>query len=488
MKASRKKPYSSNALSKHVATPLFQADVRQTRHAPQIPVSDGSSDGQGTSALRFLELPQELRDMVYVYLLCPHIDGTRHRKHEKIRHYGLEPAILRTCKQVCEEASKVLYTKNGTVLIRLDAQADQALDQPGAFQGCPIAQVECGSTGGLPVLTMEISVPQKSRAKAKSVPTKEVVFIGFLSALPNICRFISSCWSVGTFKLVVHMEKFIARPPENRSQTISDCLESLCEARKLGVAVILIESPHKRKAAKIARLMTTNMGTFDDALSIACAYEARVLRYFKEERWNDARDTLENALGFFDRVRAMRLIETRKKYEYELSLEKGRELEVRRINTQWIYVSCCLRIGRTGDVHHQIGEMFHTSRRRCTMTQQKGYWDREADAHYAIGKAYEIDGAVNSAVYSFLEALVSAPGHIEADRAVDQLEERVKSSSKPKDMVAKLNIECVLKEVRHRMPDGHLTEDQNNDLISSFIATCGEIEALIDPFSSVSAI
>lgn len=77
-----------------------------------------------------------------------------------------------------------------------------------------------------------------------------------------------------------------------------------------------------------------------------------------------------------------------------------------------------------------------------------------------------IDGTLNSAVYSFLQALLSAPGHTEADQAVDHLEERVTSSSKPEDVMARFNIACVLKEVRHRESDLYgLTEDQEKDLL-----------------------
>ena len=119
------------------------------------------------------------------------MDGTRHGCHEKIRDYGLEPAVLRTCKQVCHEAWRVLYTKNGTVLIRMDAQVYDIVQtarsraRPAFPEVYPIARVGCGNVGGVPVLTVEISVLGKYQAKGNFVPGYQVVFIGILSALPK---------------------------------------------------------------------------------------------------------------------------------------------------------------------------------------------------------------------------------------------------------------------------------------------------------------
>lgn len=216
-----------------------------------------------------------------------------------------------------------------------------------------------------------------------------------------MCVFLTAFWNAGILKLVVHMERRIGRRPETHLQTLSDCLESLSEARGPGRASILIEPQHSATAGKVAKLLITDVVTFEDVSRITCAYEARVLRHLKEKRWNGARDTLQSALDFLDlqqyRLRASRLIGATDKRRYEL--------EVKMIDIQWNYVTCCLKVGRKGDVHHQVRQMFrYWSPQNRTSAQEEGYWGRVADAHYAIGKAYVINEAFNFAVYSFLQA------------------------------------------------------------------------------------
>lgn len=433
-------------------------------------------------------LPQELREKVYEGLLCRHIDGTKHRRHEKIRDYGLEPAILRTSKRVCEEASRVLYSKNGTALIRMDAQAygifrmARSKSLPKFPEIYPVARVKCNKIGGVPALEMEISVLPQSGRKEELVADEQIVFIGFLPALPKICKFITSCSSMARlqlpakFQLVVNMEKPIGRSVENREKLLADCFESLCEVRGLGRAVIVRDRQHGATAAKMVDLMVKRMNNVGDFVSRARAYEARVLRQMKETRWNDARDTLDNALDVFGWLDYFRASES-----VSLTMESSHEVETMLIDMRWNHITCCLKVGRTGDVRHEICQMFrYWPKRRRSRAVQEGYWDRVADAHYAIGKAYMIDGAPDLAVYSFLQALLTEPGHIETDEAVDHLEVRVKTSPNPGDVMAKTFIECVLKEVRHQAPDHHpLTEDQEKKLGPGFHATYMEIQGLL---------
>ena len=398
------------------------------------------------------------------------MDRRRHRRHEKIRHYRLEPAILRTCKQVYDEASRVLYTKNDLVLIRLEAQAYENLQKigqigPSGMQTSriheskrfstfpaiyPIAQVKCGKVGVLPVVKMNVSVLPQHRARGKKRRNKEVVFIGFLPALSKIASFLASCWYRERLQVVVDMERLVGRSLERRQWMMEDCLERLCAARGLGKAIILTDAQHSAAASKTAKvMMMTRLSSKDKERE----YEARASRQLKDQKWDDARDTLENALNFCGS----------------------------KINMRWDHISCCLKLGRTGDVHYQIRQMFkHCSPRDQTPAQKECYWARKADAYCAIGTAYVIDGALNSALYSFLQALLATPGHVEADQAIDRLEARVTSSTKPEDVMVKLNVEWITKEVRHQFIGQQcLDKGRVDELIQGFRGTYREIRSVL---------
>ncbi|KAL9070668.1 MAG: hypothetical protein Q9161_004722 [Pseudevernia consocians] len=389
-----------------------------------------------------MDLPPELRQIVYEELLCPHEDRRQHRRYARIRDYGLEPAIIRTCKQVYEEGLRVLYAKNNTFFLQMDKYAHQNLrgsQFPESPTGLPVAKVDCGKFGGGSVVTMDVSRFDLNLPKARKVgrpkkskmgnklPERQFGFIGFLSALPKFCRLLASCSQVGNLQL------------------------------------------------EIAAFMTTEQDMIKEAPRIADAYESRVSNQMNQKRWDDARETLLNALDFFDLLRT--------KYRLIPSIAGGTRvcpLEAKLIDMQWKHIHCCLEVRRTGNVHYLIRHMFSVySSTHITPARKEGYWDRLADAHCAIGKAYVMDGYSNPALYSFFQALVVTPGHAETDKAIDDLEEMVKSSSKPDDVMARLNIEDVLKEVRHQ-ESGRcgMTEDGEEEICSRFRATNREFKGL----------
>ncbi|KAF2251506.1 hypothetical protein BU26DRAFT_284493 [Trematosphaeria pertusa] len=64
----------------------------------------------------FFRLPAELRNQVYVELLCPDavkLKDLARRNRDKnlgVRHSNLHPAILSTCRKIHQEAQRLLYT------------------------------------------------------------------------------------------------------------------------------------------------------------------------------------------------------------------------------------------------------------------------------------------------------------------------------------------------------------------------------------------
>ena len=452
----------------------------------QAPLPDNSGEDPNTAQFRFMDLPPEVRDNVYEKLLCPHVNRKEHRKFKGIGDYNLEPAILRTCKLVCEEGSRILYGKNDTFLIQLDESA--LFIQHETWFDLPIARLKDGEAGDRSVLTMGferyVTKPRRSKRtkkarKCKKSSQKPLVFIGLLSALPRVCRFLTTTYGLRELQLDVHMERPVARSPEHREKILLYCLQYFQEARGFGNAIIFTEPEYSDEAAQIADLMTTQLDSVAEALRIARAYESRVSKQMKDKRWDEARETLQNALEFFG------LLQEHRGPVYLMSSTLGRiiqqcPLEEKMIDMQWKFIFCCLEAGQTGDLRYQVRKMFPRHSGMHTPAQQDAYQRREADAHCANGKAYEIDGAPNSAVYSFLQAMMCAPGHVEADEAIDHLEERVKFSSSPEDLMAKLNIEVVLKRFRHQGSGcDPLTKVEAKAVNRGFTATVHQVESYL---------
>ena len=455
---------------------------------PQAPIPDNSGEDSNTAQFRFMDLPPEVRHNVYEKLLCPHVSRKVHREYKRVRDYNLEPAILRTCKLVCEEGSRILYGKNDTFLIQMDEFAYDAINHDEPWFNLPTARLIDGEAEDKAVLTMEIeqhvAKPSKSKRtkkarKCKKPLQKQFVFIGLLSAIPKVCRLLTSTHDALDLQLDVHMERPIARSPERRQEILSYCFQYFQEARGLGNATIFTEPEYSNEAAQIADLMTTRLDSVTEALRIARAYESRVSKKMKEKRWDDARETLQNALEYFDLLQG-NLSPVDLMSSSGSGIIEQCPLEGIMIDMQWKHILCCLEVGKTGDVRYQFREMFPRYGSMHTPAQQDAYQRREADAHCANGKAYEIDGVPNSAVYSYLQALMCAPGHVEADEAVDHLEERVKSSASPEDLMAKLNIEVVLKKFRHQGSGcDPLTKVEAKEVARGFTATLHQIEKFL---------
>ncbi len=449
-----------------------------------------------------MDLAPELRNEVYKSLLCPHPDGSQYRPKEKIRDYGMEPAILRTSKQVYKEASRVLYGCNDLFLIRTDAHIYKLLKETeyhNFLEDFPITKVHSGKTDRVPVVILELSMLEKYLPKEKplkkktqkgkkgkmanrqsdkaAISDRSLEFIGFLWALPKFLRYFTFEWhpfDSMQSSIVVYLDNPIARSSERRGQMISDLLEYLCEARGLGRAVILAPPEHSVDAAKTAKTMMKGLTSLKEASRMVDAYQRRISKQLKERRWNHACDTLGDALGFHN------LVDTLFKPNGGMGSRPRKipRFEGKKIKTQWAYISCCLKVGRTAEVHHLIRNKTFKYRppEQRTEAQKQGHLGRVPDAHCALGRAYMIEGALNSAAYSFLQALFLKSRHEDANEAVDCLEERLARSSNPEDVLARLNVQGVLDIVRHR---GHIAADEREELLRGFKATCGEMEGMI---------
>lgn len=91
-------------LQKVAATKTSQASEE-----PSLP--PGSASTPSTKPLHFLSLPQELRDIIYGYVLVPLSGRIAIQSQSNESDSNIDANILCTCKQIYAEASAVLYDK-----------------------------------------------------------------------------------------------------------------------------------------------------------------------------------------------------------------------------------------------------------------------------------------------------------------------------------------------------------------------------------------
>lgn len=75
------------------------------------PLTDTTKDMPKST---FINIAQELHDQIYRELLL-----TNKTQAHSGEGYILSPAILRVCKQAQKESSRILYSRNGWVLIKI---------------------------------------------------------------------------------------------------------------------------------------------------------------------------------------------------------------------------------------------------------------------------------------------------------------------------------------------------------------------------------
>lgn len=195
----------------------------------------------------------------------------------------------------------------------------------------------------------------------------------------------------------------------------------------------------------------------------------------REQKWNEAGDTLENALESLG-------------YSWNLHhrLEgwddnKTSEFDIMVIDLYSMFIECCIKVGRTLAAHKSLEEVF--SRLNLSYWGTDDYKLFAAAIHYSLGVVFCDKGHLNAAAYSFLQALREVPGHQGADEAVDALEDMVEGSEGPDHVVAALNIKHTLKAFRHKTRK-ELSDKQSERNVRGFIGTIGEMQSLFQALST----
>ena len=418
----------------------------------QCSLTEDESGGDTLRKTGFLQLPLELRQKVYRELL-----GERPCPTDKF-----QTNILCVSKEIHDEALEVFYEENGFIMyhvhrnvlgqLRPNPQNDR--DFFSAFAFHPVTGAD-GRIGFEPALTVSIALQHSCFSVPDSRWQDEWErYVGFPGTLPSFCLTLTMCQIRNTLHLRLSLPSMEYRKLVGRPDRLLDYFQ---ECRGVSTAEILAagDLPVEND---LSSLMAKPLERFDEILTRGRCYQDRVRQQLACQQRFEAWITLSRAEYFFDWWAF---------HGFELSNEtdkKWTEFWDMRLETSLAYAFQSIQQGEPKKARAVTRRMFHTvplKREPGSTDFPRRLWDRESEVHYTNGLAFLAEGHPIAALYSFLQALISKPGHGGVDKEIDELQATVENSDEPHDEIVRWNIKHVLKDFRHQPPlEPNLDDDK----------------------------
>ena len=431
--------------------------------------------GCGTSKTTgFLRLPLELREKVYTLLIGA----------APFRQGGIRTSILRVSKMIHEEAVKIMYGENGVIMynvhrnvlghLKPDVQGDNS-SFPTTFRVWPITQND-GRIGSEPALTVSIALQHSCYPEQDGRWREDFEsYVGLGETLAGFCKVLTSCHIRTTLHLRLSLPSAEYRTLWGRPKYLLDKFQ---ECRGIGTAEIFAAGGLPVET-DLCSLICRPLQSFDEILNRARCYLDRVRQLLASRHHVEALNQLGAAYRFLTwwPQSGVELSD----YGHE---GKWTEFWDMKLETSLLFASQWLRFG--GAAHARVpirGILTTYPLKRESAPVPRRLWDKEGEGHYILGLCSLVEGCKLCALYDFLKALISKPGHEGADEEIDKLEAAVQTSNIPLDEIVGWNIKHVLGRFRHQPlldpsldADDHrqrgpadMTEDDLNWLVDSFV-------------------
>ena len=455
--------YAYFTLHSLVISTHTEADTSQCSLTEQKP------DCSASEETGFLRLPPELRYEVYRALLGPKATCK------------FQINILRVSKRIHDEAVKIFYRENGFIMYHIHHKVLDQLkptpqgdrnDWPSALDLYPVTGAD-GKIGSEPALTVSIALQHS----CSSVPDSQWQdewnrYVGFPTSIPPLCRFLTVCQIRNRLHLRLSLPSMVEyRTSEGLlGTTLLDCFQ---ECRGVGAAEIFVAGGLPGEI-DLSSLMTKPLEHFDELLTRARCYQDRVRQQLTGHHFLETLPTLARADSFFS---------SWIDHGVELSNEtdeKWIEFWDLRLHISMLHAFEWLQHGKPKEARQVIN---HTSKtyplKLGSLPVPRRLLEKESEGYYILGLCSLFDGCKICALYDFLQALISKPGHEGVDKEIDNMEAAIKNSSHPPDEIVRWNIKHVLGKFRHQPSldaDDHshrgpasMTEDELSALKGNFV-------------------
>ncbi|KAI9872137.1 MAG: hypothetical protein M1830_002031 [Pleopsidium flavum] len=367
--------------------------------------------------LGLLEIPGEIRNKVYRELLIT--DKVRNKDGICI----LEPAILRTCRQIHKEASTILYGENKWVVFTFN------------FHGF----VGAWKRAGFPILsTNHINSIQSPALK---VDYRDHYFLHQYAQeyfvvteydLPAICR---AFW--GDQKLD-HAEFTITlnvRDESCRREMQLQLLDPFREVRGVGGVKVVGAQPSSW-AEQLQVVMKTPLTKFEDVYERAYTYQQRGDKYMVLGRLEDMSRYYIGGCVYIDScIRSS--LQKLEGGDAEGKWAAFMSIKCAMLSSLGLY---CIKQRR----YQGARGFLQMALKIPTLSR-----DEKAKAFYHLGLAQVAGNEDNPAIYSFMRALKLVPGYPAVEQELDAMEERNKGTN---NGLIEQNLVFVAGPYRHRDP------------------------------------
>ena len=370
-----------------------------------LPLNPGTESLQ---PFRIMDLPRELRDQIYRELLLPdktRIDyRTRATANETGSPYSLQPAILGACKQVHEEAWKILYKETNWILMTVELGEDNdGISKLLRLFGEWVSMRGLEYFPGTPVLRVAVwlGISSHSGAKTMILITQQDIHL-FCISFPWVL-----CYEVS----LDFVEEAI------QSQHTGDILLDCCREMRGVEKITMRQIPPSAVDAELLVQMRKPIRHIEEFSKRAETYNERGSRQLALRHFLDAADiyyvgwTILQTSFLSGQIEGLNGVD----------LESVANLKDKMIALLTDYAKCCMRAGIPYKARDWLQQVLFYSFETGLTSQHYG------SIYYHKALTFLAERDDYNAIKDLHAVLLYEAGHRDADEQVDAIEVRLQT-------------------------------------------------------------
>ena len=391
------------------------------------------------------------------------------QEQRRLDKHKFTTGLLLVNKQINAEASEILYLRNTWIRITMTREGFQELNwrvnRAKSESRIELRDVHFAHEAALEMVISTYGVESKGEERTCIVSS---------FGLPQVCRALTDR-SPYAYKMAV-LELDMNLPREGVRWDQKGLLECFVETQ--GLASLKISSRLAKFAGDMGQRLIErceapckSQQSFNERLERVSTYETRGLQMVLLRRLYQAHIIFQEGLCYIEWLSRSPIIPTL----CPLSSDQRFKLAKQRWDIGKASIHCCMELGDKNFARGVVRSLFKNNERAYALLDLIAH----AEGYYYLGLMHVADGADNHAAYSFLKALQCMPGYADADKAVDEMRERLNNSTDFQHAIVRHNIDNILQPFRHQAPgQDRLEIDEANVIIDGFIGSIRDLDGV----------